>query len=114
MISDFIFCTTTANLLVVGLKLVVILVVGLKLVVILVYNQLIGCTPLIGRTLVGKKQLRRFGGSTTNKLVIQDDWSYVGQRTIVGCKFDEKMANQLYDQLFPCGVELCNYIESYL
>ena len=59
---------------------------------------------VIGRTLVDKKQLRRFGGSTTNKLVVQDDWSYVGQRTIVGCKFDAKMANQLYGQLFPCGV----------
>ena len=70
------------------------------------YDQLIGRTPLIGRTLVGKKQLKRFGGSTTNKLVVQDDWSYVGQRTIVGCKFDAKMANQLYGQLFPCG-DIC-------
>ena len=93
MISDFIFCTTTANL----------LVVGLKLVVILVYNQLIGCTPLIGRTLVKKKQFGRFEGSTTNKLVVQENRSYVGWRTIVGCKFDVKMANQLYGQLFPCG-----------
>ena len=103
MISDFIFCTTTANLLVVGLKLVVILVVGLKLVVILVYDQLVGCTPLIGRTLVGKNQFGRFEGTTTNKLVVQENWSYVGRRTIVGCKFDAKMANQLYGQLFPCG-----------
>jgi len=55
------------------------------------YDQLIGCTPLIGRTLVGKNQLGRFEGSTTNKLVVQDNWSYVGQRTIVGCKFDAKM-----------------------
>ena len=59
---------------------------------------------VIGRTLVGENQLGRFEGSTTNKLVVQDDWSYVGRRTIVGCKFDEKMANQLYGQLFPCGV----------
>ena len=93
MISDFIFCTTTANL----------LVVGLKLVVILVYDQLVGCTPLIGRTLVGKNQFGRFEGTTTNKLVVQENWSYVGRRTIVGCKFDAKMANQLYGQLFPCG-----------
>jgi len=68
------------------------------------YSQLIGCTPLIGRTLVGKNQLGRFEGSTTNKLVVQENWSYIGQRTIVGCKFDAKMANQLYGQLFPCGV----------
>ena len=94
----------TANLLVVGLKLVVILVVGLKLVVILVYDQLVGCTPLIGRTLVGKNQFRRFEGATTNKLVVQENWSYVGRITIVGCKFDAKMVNQLYEQLFPCGV----------
>ena len=67
------------------------------------YDQIIGCTPLIGRTLVGKNQLGRFEGSTTNKLVVQDYWSYVGWRTIVGCKFDEKMANQLYCQLFLCG-----------
>ena len=53
--------------------------------------------------MVGKNQFGRFEGATTNKLVVQENWSYVGRRTIVGCKFDAKMANQLYEQLFPCG-----------
>jgi len=34
---------------------------------------------------------------------IHDAWSYVGHGTIVGCTFDGKVANQIDDQLSPCG-----------
>ena len=33
-------------------------------------------------------------------------WSYVGNDTIIGRRFDGKVTNQFYNQLFPCSVQV--------